>query len=99
MTKDAEPKTVLVARCSNCASWQKTPDLGGHLTASELGFCGRGLFPPPGEPRCDKYVVGERFRQEIIGTMLREQGPMAMPVKLVGGKRSARDLNRKQRRR
>ena len=91
----AAPKTVLVAQCSNCASWMKTPDLG-HATASGVGFCGRGLAPPAGEPRCGKYVVSERFRQEIISTMLKEQGPMAMPVKLVGGRRSAKDLTKRQ---
>lgn len=93
MTKDAEPKTVLVAACSNCAAWRHTPDVG-HATASGVGFCSQGWFPPQGEPRCDKYVASEAFRQKIISTMLKEQGPMAMPVRLVGGRRSAKEMRK-----
>lgn len=86
--------TTLVASCSNCASWRLTPDTG-HATTSNLGFCGRGLFPAQGEPRCDSYQATEAFKQQIISRMLKEQGPMAMPVKLVGGKRSAKEFNKR----
>ena len=86
--------TTLVAQCSNCASWRHTPDLG-HATAANVGFCGRGLYPPAGEPLCQQYEANARFKQEIISAMLKEQGPMAMPVKLVGGKKSAREVNKK----
>lgn len=95
---DTEPKTLLVAQCSNCASWRHTPD-HGHVTAANVGFCGRGLFPPQGEPRCDRYEITPAFRQQIISTMLKEQGPMAMPVKLVGGRQSAKKMQKKGRRR
>ena len=95
---DTEPKTVLVAQCSNCMQWRHTPDVGGHATASGVGFCGRGLFPPQGEPRCDQYEITPAFKQLIISTMLKEQGPMAMPVKLVGGRQSAKKLQRQRRR-
>lgn len=69
--------------------------MGGHASTQGLGFCSRGFFPAQGEPRCDKYEVSARFRNEIISTMLREGGPMAMPVKLVGGRKSARKLQRR----
>lgn len=90
--------TTLVASCSNCTSWRHTPDMG-HATSANVGFCGRGLFPPLGEPRCDRYEITHGFKQQIISTMLKEHGPMAMPVKLMGGKRSAKDINKKMRRR
>jgi hypothetical protein len=96
--KDTEPKTVLVAQCSNCAQWRHTADVGGHATASNVGFCGMGLFPPQGEPRCDRYQISHAFRQQIISTMMKEQGPMAMPVKLVGGRQSAKKMQKKGRR-
>lgn len=89
------PKTVLLAQCSNCVSWTRTPDLG-HATASNVGFCGKGLAPPAGEPLCQRYEATSAFKQLIISTMLKEQGPMAMPVKLVGGKRSAKELLRRK---
>lgn len=88
---------TLIAACSNCASWRQTPDLG-HATSSGFGFCGRGLFPAQGEPRCDKYEITHAFGQQIISTMLKEHGPMAMPVKLMGGKKSARAFNKKRHR-
>ena len=90
--------TDLVASCSNCASWRHTPDLG-HATSANVGFCGRGMSPPQGQPRCDSYQITEAFKQQIISSLLKEHGPMAMPVKLVGGKKSAREINKKMRRR
>ena len=88
----------LVASCSNCASWRHTPDMG-HATSANVGFCGRGIFPPEGQPRCESYQITAAFQQQIISSLLKEHGPMAMPVKLVGGKRSAKELNKKMRRR
>lgn len=88
---------TLVAQCSNCASWTATPDLG-HATSAGVGFCGRGLLPEPESPRCGQYQASRAFQQQIISTMLKEEGPMAMPVKLVGGRRSARPFNKKQKR-
>ncbi|HUR68677.1 MAG TPA: hypothetical protein VM370_05475 [Candidatus Thermoplasmatota archaeon] len=85
---------TLVASCSNCVSWRHTPD-HGHATAANVGFCSRGIFPPQGEPRCESYQISERFKQEVISSMLKEHGPMAMPVKLVGGKRSAKGMRTK----
>lgn len=85
---------TLHAECSNCAAWQKTPDMG-HATSAGMGFCGKGLFPPQGEPLCQQYEASHAFKQQIISTMLKEQGPMALPVKLVGGKKSARAINKK----
>lgn len=89
--------TTLVAACSNCASWRHTPD-HGHATSANVGFCGKGLFPAQGEPRCASYQITEAFKQQVISAMLKEQGPMAMPVKLVGGRRSAKEQNRKLKR-
>lgn len=86
--------TLLVASCQNCARWRTTPD-HGHATAAGVGFCALGLLPPLGEPRCDRYQVTEAFKQQIIASMLKEHGPMAMPVKLVGGRRSAKLANKK----
>lgn len=88
---------TLVAQCSNCTSWQKTPDFG-HATAAEQGFCGRGLYPDANALLCQRYDATPAFRNQIISTMLREEGPMAMPVKLVGGKKSAAAANKKLRR-
>lgn len=90
--------STLVASCSNCVSWRHTPDLG-HATSANVGFCGKGLYPAQGEPRCGSYQITEAFKQQVISTMLKEQGPMAMPVKLVGGKKSAREQNKKLRKR
>lgn len=87
----------LVAQCSNCTSWQTTPDFG-HATAAEQGFCGKGLYPDAGKPLCQKYEATNKFRQEIISRMLIEGGPMAMPVKLVGGRKSAAEHNKKLKR-
>lgn len=90
--------STLVASCSNCASWRHTPD-HGHATSANVGFCGRGLFPAQGEPRCADYQITDAFKQQIISSLLKEHGPMAMPVKLVGGTKSARAANKKLRRR
>lgn len=95
MTDPSSPKTVLMAQCSNCVSWTRTPDLG-HPTASNVGFCGRGLAPDAGQLLCQRYEATPAFKQLIISTMLKEQGPMAMPVKLVGGKRSAKEFTKKK---
>lgn len=84
---------TLVASCSNCAAWRHTPDMG-HATSANVGFCGRGLYPPQGEPRCDSYQITEAFKQQVISSMLKEHGPMAMPVKLVGGRKSAKNFRK-----
>lgn len=89
---------TLVASCSNCTSWRFTPDQG-HATSANVGFCGRGLYPAQGEPRCDSYEITDAFKQHVISSMLKEHGPMAMPVKLMGGKRSAAEINKKLKRR
>ena len=94
MTDTSPPKTVLVAQCSNCVSWTHTPDQG-HATAANQGFCGKGLYPEAGKPLCQRYEATHAFRQHIISTMLIEQGPMAMPVKLVGGRESAKRFQKK----
>lgn len=92
---------TLVAQCSNCASWQKAPlDAGaGHATLAVSGFCGRSLAADPGDVLCQQYQASKAFAQEIISTMLKEQGPMALPVKLVGGRQSARRLRKEQEKR
>ena len=79
---------TLVAQCSNCASWRVDP----HPERATLaqGYCTKGLAPDAGKPLCGSYQVSLAFKNEIISTMLREGGPMAMPVKLVGGRKSAR---------
>ena len=92
---DTPPKTVLVAQCSNCVSWRHTPD-HGHATAANQGFCGKGLYPDPGQPLCQRYETTSSFRQQIISTMLKEQGPMAMPVKLMGGRQSAKKFQKRR---
>ena len=94
MTDTSPPKTLLVAQCSNCVSWRHTPD-HGHATAANQGFCGKGLYPDAGQPLCQRYEATSAFKQHIISTMLTEHGPMAMPVKLVGGKRSAKDIRKR----
>jgi hypothetical protein len=86
--------TTLVASCSNCTSWRHTPD-HGHATSANVGFCGKGLFPPQGEPRCESYQITDAFKQKLISAMMKDQGPMAMPVKLIGGQKSAKQQNRK----
>lgn len=95
MTDTSVQKTVLVAQCSNCVSWRQTPD-HGHATAANQGFCGRGLYPDAGQPLCQKYEATSAFKQKIISTMLIEQGPMAMPVKLVGGRQSAKKFQKRR---
>lgn len=83
---------TLTAQCSNCASWRLDPAPGRPSLAS--GFCMRGLVPDEGKPLCGKYQVSIAFKNEIISTMLKEGGPMAMPVKLVGGRKSAKKMRR-----
>lgn len=95
--RDASVST-LVASCSNCVSWRHTPDMG-HATSANIGFCSRGIFPPQGEPRCDSYQITEAFKQQVISSLLKEHGPMAMPVKLVGGTKSAKAQNKKLKKR
>jgi hypothetical protein len=82
--------STLVARCSNCAAWRFTDAVGGHASTADVGHCARGLSPDAGQPLCSRYEASHAFRQQIISTMLKEGGPMAMPVRLVGGRRSAR---------
>lgn len=88
---------TLTAQCSNCASWVQPPHDAARPTLSTPGFCGRNLAPPAGELLCAKYTVSDRFKQQIISSMLKEEGPMAMPVKLVGGRQSARKFRKNQR--
>lgn len=85
---------TLQAECSNCAFWQKTPEQG-HATAAGIGFCGKGILPPQGEPLCQQYQASAAFKEQIISAMLKDHGPMAMPVKLVGGRRSAKEANKR----
>jgi hypothetical protein len=82
--------STLVAQCSNCAAWRLTDAVGGHASTDGVGYCARGLAPDAGKPLCSRYEATPAFRQQIISTMLKEQGPMAMPVRIVGGRRSAR---------
>lgn len=89
---------TLLAQCSNCQSWRHTED-HGHATAAGVGFCGRGMFPPQGELLCGEYAATPAFKQQIISSMLKDHGPMAMPVKLMGGRQSARAQNKKLRKR
>ena len=86
---------TLLAQCSNCASWRHTSD-NGHATASNVGFCGKGLAPAAGSLICQQYQASAQFKQDIISSMLKDHGPMAMPVKLVGGRRSAREMSRRR---
>lgn len=86
---------TLTAQCSNCAAWRHTSD-NGHATASHVGFCGRGLAPPQGQLLCQQYQASAAFKQEIISSMLKDHGPMAMPVKLVGGRRSAKEFTKRR---
>lgn len=85
---------TLVAQCSNCVSWRLTPETG-HATSSNVGFCSKGLYPDAGQLLCQKYEITHAFKQQIISTMMVEQGPMAMPVKLTGGKKSAKEINKR----
>lgn len=87
---------TLNAECSNCAAWVRPPADPARPTLSGPGFCGKNLTPPEGEPLCDKYEVSAAFKQAIISAMLKEEGPMALPVKLVGGRQSARRFQRQQ---
>jgi hypothetical protein len=87
--------TTLVASCSNCAAWRLTTATGGHASTEGVGYCARGLFPPASEPRCESYTASHAFQQAIISTMLKEGGPMAMPVKLIGGRKSAKGFRKR----
>lgn len=89
---------TLQAECANCASWVKPPMDPARPTTAGPGFCGKALAPPTGELLCDKYEASAAFKQAIISAMLKEEGPMALPVKLVGGRKSAREANRRLRR-
>ncbi|HLE97955.1 MAG TPA: hypothetical protein VI997_11335 [Candidatus Thermoplasmatota archaeon] len=77
----------LVAACTNCAAWTRFPaPPGAHATtAPPAGACRLGLAPPPGEPRCDRYMVSASFEREIVGRMM--QDPTVVPVPLRGRKR------------
>jgi hypothetical protein len=89
---------TLTAQCSNCAAWRSAGPAGaGHQTADVSGFCSRGLYPDAGALLCQSYTASHAFQQQIISTMLKEEGPMAMPVKLIGGRKSARAHNKKLR--
>lgn len=86
---------TLLAQCSNCVSWRHTVDQG-HATAANVGYCGLGRVPDAGAHLCQShYQATPAFKQEIISSMLKDHGPMAMPVKLMGGRRSARAHNKK----
>ena len=87
---------TLEAACSNCVSWTRTPD-HGHATSAGQGFCGTGLYPDAGKLFCGRYQITSAFKQQIISSMLKDHGPMAMPVKLMGGQKSARAQNKKLR--
>lgn len=89
--------TTLVAQCSNCASWRVAPAMGGHVSTDGMGYCSKGKMPDAGQVLCSQYNVSHTFQQHIISTMLKEQGPMAMPVRLVGGRKSAKGHNKKKR--
>ncbi|GEM_PF-4565877 len=89
---------TLTAQCSNCAAWRTTtPGATGHATHEVSGFCTRGLYPDPGALLCQKYAASHAFQQQIISTMLKEEGPMAMPVKLVSGRKSVKKLTKGRR--
>lgn len=88
---------TLEASCSNCVSWTRTPE-DGHATSAGQGFCGVARAPDVGALLCQShYRPTPAFKQEIISSMLKDHGPMAMPVKLMGGRKSARAQNRKLR--
>lgn len=90
------PTTTLLAQCSNCASWRHSEAVGGHASTDGIGYCGKGMFPDAGQVLCQKgYEPTHAFKQLIISTMLKEQGPMALPVKLTGGRMSAREANKR----
>ena len=87
--------TTLVAQCSNCTSWRLAPTMGGHVSTDGMGYCAQGKMPDAGEVLCSRYNVSHTFQQRIISTMLKEEGPMAMPVKLIGGRKSAKQYRKK----
>jgi len=65
--------------------WRANPDAANtsHATAQVAGTCAKGLAPEAGEARCnDGYEANARFAQAIISAMLKEEGPMAMPIPL-----------------
>jgi len=89
---------TLTAQCSNCAAWRAASPAGaGHASTQVNGFCSRGLYPDAGALLCQKYTASHAFQQQIISTMLKEEGPMAMPVKLVSGRKSVKKLTRGKR--
>jgi hypothetical protein len=89
---------TLTAQCSNCAAWRTTaPGATSHATNEVNGFCTRGLYPDAGALLCQKYTASHAFQQQIISTMLKEEGPMAMPVKLVSGRKSVKKLTKGRR--
>ena len=85
---------TLTAACANCASWTKSAPDPARPTLAGPGWCHRGLTPPEGEPLCQAYEASPAFKQANISAMLKDKGPMAMPVKLVGGRRSAKEFRR-----
>lgn len=90
---------TLTAQCSNCAAWRATGPAGAaHASMEVNGFCSRGLYPDAGALLCKQYTASHAFQQQIISTMLKEEGPMAMPVKLMGGRKSAKEQNKKLKR-
>lgn len=56
----------LLAECANCASFRE-------------GACARGLAPPPGEARCDRYQIGGDFAKLIADRFL-QANPFAAPI-------------------
>ncbi len=74
--------TTLEAACENCASWTKNAE-STHESAT-TGMCARSLVPDAGQPLCGEYEAGPAFTQALISAMMKDIGPMAMPVKLVG---------------
>ena len=88
---------TLTAQCSNCASWRTTgASVAGHAAMDVSGFCSRGLYPDAGALLCQKYAVSHHFQQQIISTMLKEEGPMAMPVKLISGRKSVKKMMKRR---
>lgn len=76
---------TLVARCSNCASWQAVPPPPtAHASVrADDGVCVKGFAPPPGALLCDRYAVSAAFRAKIVSTVLKHE-----PVRVdVGRKR------------
>lgn len=92
-----DASVTLTAECNNCAAWVRPPLDPNRPTTAGPGYCGKGLAPPAGELLCSKYEASASFKQQIISAMLKEEGPMAMPVKLIGGRESAKKFQKRAR--